>query len=411
MPRRSPWPGSPFVFVLVFAAGLLVGWSGVFPNPLSRQPAGVRRTIIPFWEAWRLVEAHYVDREAVNPQNMTDGAIRGMLDALGDTGHTTFLTPEEVRRMGKDLEGKMEGIGVRLGQRQGRPTVVAVLPDTPAQKAGVKPGDVLLEADGNSLKDKSMIQIIELVSGKAGTRLMLTVSREGEAHPVTLTITRAEIDVPDVSWHMLQGRPVAHLAILSFGEKADRQLREAIDQARKAGARGLVLDVRANPGGLKEQAVTVTSEFLKDGNVFIEQDAAGRQKPVPVKPDGVATDLPLVVLIDEGTASSAEIFAGAIQDHKRGKLVGTKTFGTGTVLQPFDLSDGSAILLAVSEWLTPDGRRIWHQGIMPDVPLPLPAGASIILPEESGRMTAEQLAKSDDKQLLEAIKVLGEQLK
>ncbi|HKI32577.1 MAG TPA: S41 family peptidase [Gemmataceae bacterium] len=408
--HRSPWLAGP-VFLVVFATGLLLGWSGLLPNPLSGQPARVQHTFTPFWEAWRLVEDNYVDRQAVKPRPMTEGAIRGMLDSLGDTGHTTYLTPEEARRMEDDLKGHMEGIGVRIGERQGRPTALAVLPGTPAEKGGVKPGDVLLQADGKDLKGKSPEQIVEMVTGKAGTELTLTVSRAGESQPLTLTLTRAHITVPDVGWHMLQGRPVAHLSILSFGEKVDEQLRTALDEARKAGARGLVLDVRLNPGGLKDQAVAVTSEFLKDGNVFIEQDAQGKQTPLPVKPGGTATDVPLVVLIDEGTASSAEIFAGAIQDHHRGKLVGTKTFGTGTVLQPFELSDHSAVLLAVSEWLTPDGRQIWHKGITPDVPVALPSGAAVILPEESGRMSRADLDKSSDKQLLRALEVLGEQIK
>lgn len=411
MPRHLPWFARAAALGVVFAAGLFIGWSGFLPNPISRQPAGVQGTFRPFWEAWRFVESDYVDRSAVDAERMKDGAIAGMLDSLGDTGHTAYLTRDEAERMADDLSGHMEGIGVRLSPRQGRPTIIAVLPDSPAQKAGVKPGDVLQEVDGKDLKDKSLTQIVQLVVGKAGTEVKLTVSREGRADPVTLTITRAVIEVPVVAWRMLPGRPAAHVAIRSFGEKADEQLKEALAKARNAGARGLVIDVRANTGGLKNQAVAVTSEFLKDGDVFIEQDARGRQTPVPVKPGGTAADIPLVVLIDEGTASSSEIFAGAIQDHGRGKLVGTKTFGTGTVLQPHELSDGSAILLAVAQWLTPKGRKIWHEGITPDVPVPLPAGATIVLPEESGRLSAAELARSEDKQLLKALEILGEQLR
>ncbi len=408
--RHAPWFANPAVYLLIFAAGLLAGWSGLLPNPISRQPAGVEGTFKPFWEAWHLVDDYYVDRQAVNARHMTDGAISGMLDSLGDTGHTTYLTPDEAHRMDEDIKGQMVGIGIRLGERQGRPTVVAVLPDTPAQKGGVRPGNVLLQVDGKDIKDRSPSQIVALVTGPANTEVKLTVSRTGESQPVTLTLTRAQIQVPDVSWHMLQGRPMAHLAILQFGEKADAQLREALEQAPKEGARGLVIDVRLNPGGLKNQAVAVSSEFLKDGNVFIEQDASGKRTPVAVKAGGVAPDIPIVVLIDEGTASSAEIFAGAIQDHGRGRLVGTKTFGTGTVLQPFELSDHSAVLLAVAEWLTPNGRRIWHEGIKPDVSVPLPPGA-LILPDESGRMSQAELDKSSDKQLIKAIELLGEQLK
>jgi carboxyl-terminal processing protease len=411
MPYRSPWFTNPAVFLLVFTAGLLFGWTGVFPNPISRQPAGVERTFSPFWEAWRRVEDNYVDRKAVDPRHMTEGAISGMIDSLGDTGHTTYLTAEEAERMARDLKGEMVGIGVRIGERQGRPTVVAVLPDSPAQKGGVKPGDVLLKVDDKDVKDRSMTQIVEMVIGKADTPVKLTIGRAGESEPVTLTLTRAQIKVPDVTLRMLDGRPLAHLAIQSFGQKADDQLKAALEEARQKGARGLIIDVRLNPGGLKDQAVAVTSEFLKGGNVFIQQDADGRQTPVPVKPGGTATDIPLVVLIDEGTASSSEIFAGALQDHGRGKLVGSKTFGTGTVLQPFPLSDGSAVLLAVAEWLTPNGRRIWHQGISPDVPVALPPGAGMILPEEAGRMSRAELDRSSDKQLLKAIEVLEAQLK
>ncbi len=409
--QHAPSWARPAAVVFVFGAGLLVGWSGLLPNPITREPARVGGTFKPFWEAWDLVQDHYVDRQAVNARHMTEGAISGMLDSLGDTGHTTYLTPDEAERMEQDLKGQMVGIGIRLGERQGRPTVVAVLPDTPAQKGGLKPGDVLLKVDGKDLKDKSVTQIVELVTGKADTPVQLTVGRAGEAEPLTLNLTRAEIKVPEVAWHMLQGRPIAHVGVQQFGQDADEQLRKAIAGAKGQGARGLVIDVRFNPGGLKDQAVAVTSEFLKGGNVFIEQDAKGKRTPVPVKPGGVAPDVPIVVLIDEGTASSAEIFAGAIQDHKRGKLVGEKTFGTGTVLQPYGLSDGSAVLLAVSEWLTPNGRQIWHEGIKPDEPVALPPGATVLLPDEAGTLSRDELDKSTDKQLVKAIEVLEEALK
>ncbi len=411
MRRQPPQLLRLTVFVLLFTSGLIVGWSGLLPNPISDQPGGVPRDFRPFWEAWRKVEDHYVDQSVVTAERLKDGAISGMLAALGDTDHTTYLTAEEAAQMAQHLSGHMEGIGVRFTMRQGRPVIAAVLPDTPAQKSGLKPGDVLEKADGKDLHDKSQEQIVHMLTGAAGTTVQLTVGREGEPEPITLTITRARIDLPYVAWHMLQGRPMAHVAIQAFGESADKQLREALDAARAQGAQGLIVDVRGDSGGLKEQAVAVTSEFLKDGNVFIEQDAKGRQTPVPVKPGGVATDIPIVLLIDEGTASSAEIFAGAIQDHKRGPLVGTRTVGTGTVLQPYTLSDGSAILLAVQQWLTPNGQTIWHKGITPDYPVPLPAGAPILTPEASGKLSAAELDKSSDKQLVKALELLEARLK
>jgi carboxyl-terminal processing protease len=197
-----------------------------------------------------------------------------------------------------------------------------------------------------------------------------------------------------------------------ISSRSEPELRAALDEIRDKGARGLILDLRGNPGGLKEQAVAVTSEFLPEGKViFIQQDARGRQEKVLAKGGGKATDIPLVVLIDAGTASSAEILAGAIQDHQRGRLVGTRTFGTGTVLRPYELSDGSAVLLAQYQWLTPNGRKIWHQGIEPDVKVALPEGASILLPEAAAGLDAEALAKSEDKQLLKALEVLQEKLR
>ena len=410
MPHRAPPFVRPLVFVLVFAAGLVAAWSGVLPNPISHQPAWVEHDFRPFWEAWRLVEDEYVDRSAVNPQHMADGAISGMLDTLGDTGHTAYL-PRRAHRLDEDLSGKMEGIGVRVGMRQGRAVIVAVLPGTPAQQAGLKPGDQLLQVDGKDLKEKSLTQIIEMVVGKAGTQLQLTVGRGSPEQSITLSITRAQINVPFVSWHMLQDRPLAHVAILQFGEKVDDQLKEAIKAARDQGARGLVIDIRPIPAASKRRRWPLPASSSRTATSTCTRTAQGRQTPKPVLPGGIATDIPIVVLIDEGTASSSEIFAGAIQDHKRGQLVGTKTYGTGTVLQPYRLSNGSAVLLAVAEWLTPNGRRIWHEGIKPDVPVPLPQGATILLPDESGKMSAADLDKSDDKQLVKGVEVLGGQVK
>jgi len=233
---------------------------------------------------------------------------------------------------------------------------------------------------------------------------------EGQTAPVELAITRGKVEVPDVTWHMLPGETLAHIGMESFGDKADDQLRAALKEAREQGAKGVILDLRGNPGGLKDQAVTVTSEFLKDGNVFIDQNAQGKQTTVPVASGGTALDLPLCVLIDGGTASAAEICAGALQDYGRAKLVGEHTFGTGTVLQPFMLSDGSAVLLATSQWLTPKGREIWHKGITPDVEVALPEAASILLPDMEEGMDAAAFQRSEDSQLHKAVEILRKEV-
>ena len=250
---------------------------------------------------------------------------------------------------------------------------------------------------------------MEKVRGQAGTEVQLRVLRDGR-QAVEVPITRGKVEVPDVSWHMLPGDSFAHVLIQSFGDKADEQLRAALKEAQEQGAKGVLLDLRGNPGGLKDQAVKVTSEFLKDGDVFIDQDAHGNRTAVPVVAGGTAIDTPICVLIDGGTASAAEISAGALQDYERGKLVGEPTFGTGTVLQPFELSDGSEVLLATSEWLTPKGRQIWHKGITPDVEVALPEGASILLPEMEEGMDAAAFQHNDDTQLHKALEIIQKQV-
>jgi carboxyl-terminal processing protease len=395
---------------IAFTAGVMADRAGWLPGSSRRQPAGLGHTFDPFWEAWNLVQAHYVDRSAVQPERMTQGAIEGMLLSLGDVGHTGYLTADEFQNLESGLKGQMEGIGARLTVRNRRPTIVQTMPGSPARAAGLKPGDAILEVNGKSVANLSLQQIVEQVRGPADTEVSLRVAREGRARPLDVKIRRARVEVPDVTWHMLPGTSIAHMAIQNFGSQADTQLRAAVDEARRQGARALLLDVRGNPGGLKEQAVAVTSEFIANGTVFIQQDARGNREDVTAKSGGIATDIPLCLLVDEGSASSAEIFAGAIQDHDRGKLVGTRTFGTGTVIQPFHLSDGSAVLLAVAEWLTPKGRQIWHQGVSPDVEVALPTAATILLPDTEEGMDAAALARSPDKQLLKALDVLKQSL-
>jgi carboxyl-terminal processing protease len=408
--RRRPL--SFYVLLLAaFAVGVVADRSGWLPGSSQRPPPGLAHTFDPFWETWHLVQRHYVDRDAVQPQRMTRGAIEGMLASLGDVGHTMYLSPEELRQVTADLKGYLEGIGASMTVRDRRPTIMQTMPDSPARNAGLQPGDVLLQVDGKDVGSLPLERIVRLVRGPAGTAVDLHVLRPGESQPLDFHITRARVDVPNVAWHMLPEAPVAHVALRSFGTQTDAQLKDALREARRRGASGLLLDVRGNPGGIKDQAVAVTSEFLKDGNVFLEVDAHGNRTAVPVQPGGAATDLPAVVLIDQGTASSAEILAGALQDYQRAPLVGMRTFGTGTVLQPFGLSDGSAVMLAVAKWLTPKGREIWHQGIPPDIQVELPSGAAALLPETTPNLDAATLAHSEDKQLLKALEVLKQRMR
>lgn len=394
------------LLLIGLTGGVLIERAGWMPG--SRY--GADAPAPPYWEAWRLVRERYVDRKAVDTKIMTEGSIRGMLAYLGDIGHTIYLTAQEFAQQQKNIAGELDGIGARLTVRKGKLTVVQTFPNSPARQAGLLPGDVFQEVAGKNVQASSLQKVVELVRGPPGTTVQLRMLRPGHAEPLKFTVRREKLSVPDVTWHLLPGAPIAHIAILEFGNQADAQLKAALTAAKEQGAKALIVDVRGNPGGLKEQAVAVTSEFLKSGDIFQEQDADGKRVAVAVKEGGIATEIPICVLIDQGTASSAEILAGAVQDHERGKLVGTRTFGTGTILQPFLLSDGSVILLAVREWLTPKGRVIWHQGIEPDIEVTLPEDAAILLPEEENTLTAETLAKSDDRQLLKAYEMLKERL-
>jgi carboxyl-terminal processing protease len=392
-----------------FAAGVLVErFSPVIGG--RDAPSRVRETFQPFWETWSLVDEYYVDRNAVNPQKMTRGAIVGMLNSLGDVGHTTYLTPEEVQELETSVKGHYEGIGARMTVRQKQPTIVETMPNSPARKAGLRRGDVIIEVDGKSVRNLSLDKLVQLVRGQAGTEVQLRILRPGRDEPIDFAVIRDRVEIPDISWTILPGTAIAHLAIHDFGAGTTKQLREAVHEIRKKGGKGLIVDVRGNPGGLKEQAVAVTSQFLKSGDVFIEVDARGNKVAVPVLSGGIATDMPMCVLMDEGTASSAEILVGAIQDHGRAKLIGTKTFGTGTVLKPFPLRDGSAVLLAISEWLTPKGRQIWHKGISPDIEVELPFGTPILVPDEEATLEPSALERNEDKQLLKGLELLKKQI-
>ncbi len=205
---------------------------------------------------------------------------------------------------------------------------------------------------------------------------------------------------------MIPGTDTALIRLSQFNANLEDNIKEAIAEAEEAGATRLILDVRNNPGGLLDQAIGVTSQFLKDGNVLMQEDAEGNREPYPVRKGGVAQDIPIAVLVNRGSASSSEIFAGAIQDHNRGVVVGETTFGTGTVLRPFDLDDGSLLLLGTSQWLTAKGRLIRKQGIEPDVIVELPAGADLIGPTDLEDLTVAELLDSEDKQLLKALELL-----
>jgi carboxyl-terminal processing protease len=277
---------------------------------------------------------------------------------------------------------------------------------SPAQAAGLRSQDEIIAVNGQSVENVSVDSVASLIRGEAGTKVTLTILHSGSGSPQDITITRAVVTVPAVAWHMVPGTSDAMVSITQFSDKSSQQVKTALQAALAAGAKGIVLDLREDPGGLVDEAVATASQFLASGTVYVRQTADGTQIKVPVTGGGVATQTPLVVLIDYGTASSAEIVAGALQDAGRAKVVGVRSFGTGTVLNTFMLPDGSALRLAVEEWLTPLGRHIFPDGITPDVKVDLPAGASQLTPDALGDLTAAQVTSSGDAQLLAALQQL-----
>jgi carboxyl-terminal processing protease len=409
----SPWfrlAASGAISILVVLFAFILGVFAAPYVPATLAPAFARErsngpNLDVFLQAWELVEGNFVYRDAVDERKMTQGAIVGMLDALGDDGHTRYLTPEEARAERSSLAGRFEGIGAEVAVRDGRTVIVAPIEGSPAQRAGIRAGDTILSVDGNDVSSLSLTEVVNLIRGPKGTTVTLTVLREGARVSNDIQIVRDEIRVDAVTWTIVPETTVAHIRISQFGANATTELRSAIESARKAGADRLIVDVRSNPGGFLDQAVGVTSQFVNRGDVLLEEDSAGQRKNYPARAGGAALDLPLVVLIDKGSASASEIFAGAMQDHERGQVIGQTTFGTGTVLSMFDLKDGSQVLLGTAQWLTPNGRVIRKAGIAPDLKVERGDGDEILVPREVAKRSLSEILAAD-KQLGQALRVL-----
>jgi carboxyl-terminal processing protease len=409
----------------VFVVGVAVGSSGALgrstPPGAAATPPAVRpsnaavATVSPnapsdfgvFWEALDLIQQKFVGRADVDPQTLTYGAIRGMVEALGDTGHSVFLTPEQAQAEQDALNRNVVGIGVVIGGKDGQIVITSVVPDSPAQQAGLKAGDVIVAVDGQSTAGMSPEELVANVRGDAGTSVTVTVQRPSTTETLDFTITRQTINFPSVSWTMVPGTDIALIRYSQFGAGSADELLAARDAALGAGATAIVLDLRGNPGGYVDEAVKSASQFMHDTVVYISQNADGSEEPVKTQDSIPSTDVPLVVLVDNNTASSSEIMSGALQAAGRAPIVGETTFGTGTVLNAFELSDGSYVNLAIQRWLTPTGELIFGKGITPDDVVALGPDDVPIEPADLRDMSADQLASVTDRQLLTAISVLG----
>jgi carboxyl-terminal processing protease len=380
-------------------------------RPSDRIPFDAQADFALMAQAWNAIHDHYVDRASVKPVPLTYGAISGMVAALGDTDHSVFLSPEMIKEEEDFTAGKYEGIGAEVRMKEGHVVIVTPLDGSPAQQAGLQPGQIILAVDGQDITGLNLFQIVKRISGPAGTRVTLRIfdSKTGLTREVSLV--RAAITMNNVTWRRLPVARIAHLRIAAFSEGVTADLKKTLAAIQAQDLNGIILDLRNNPGGLLNEAVSTASQFLSGGPVLLEKHADGQITSVAAEKGGLAPSIPMAVLLNDGTASAAEIVAGAFQDHRRANLVGTTTFGTGTVLQQFPLSDGSALLLAVQEWLTPDGNQIWHKGITPNFVVALPEGVAPVFPEQEQGMTLQQLKASRDTQLLKALELVTERIR
>lgn len=333
-------------------------------------------------DTYNLIRENYVLSDDISDEDLIYGASRGMVDSLGDTGHSTFLDPEEAKQFEQSSRGELIGIGITIDTTQSPPVVILPIQDSPAFKAGIKAGDVILTVDGTDTSDlESPEDVGNLIRGEEGTDVTIELRHASETESYEVTITRSRIVVDPISWIMLPG-DVMWLRVSEFSSGAADGVKEALVAGKKAGASSVLLDLRGNPGGLVVEALGIGSQFLPGGSIlYQDQDTAGETKEVKTVGDkGEWQEGPLVVLIDENSASASEIVSSSIKDNERGVLVGQTTFGTGTVLLPYDLEDGSIVLLGVSLWLTADGDQIYKAGVEPNEDVANPEGVGPVVP-------------------------------
>jgi carboxyl-terminal processing protease len=398
-------------FIATFGVGVGIGRVDI--PPAAASAAAPEASFQPgdefalIQEAWKTIHEKYVAADELNDQELAWGAIGGLADAVGDTGHTDFMTPEEREARRGALSGSYVGIGTEVDTTEdGLPLIVGVFRNSPAEKAGIHAGDVILSVDDQPTAGESLDTVIDWIRGEDGTTVDLTVQSGQEAPVREVSVVRDDVHIDPVSWAMVPGTRIAVLRLEQFSTGAAEALHKALEAINESDAERLVLDLRGNPGGYVNEAVAIASEFLTEGDVYQERNAQGEVKAAAVKPGGLATKIPMVVLVDKGSASSAEIVSGAIQDAGRAKLVGETTFGTGTVLGEFELSDGSALRVGTVEWLTPKGRVIWHQGISPDVAVERPAETVPVVPDDLTSMTAAEAKEIADPQLARALRLV-----
>ena len=377
-----------FIFV-VFGVGVFVGRNSVI-CPVC-PPEEVDFSIL--WDAWHKLKENYVNPDDLDEQKMIYGATAGMVEALGDP-YTVFFDPEETKTFLEDVSGQFEGVGMEIGIREGQLQVIAPLEGTPAQKAGLLPGDKIIEIDGFSSSGITTEKAVSLIRGPKGTDVTLTIFREEWKTTKDFTIKRAVIKVPSLKWELKDG-DIAYIKLYHFSEKANRDFKEAAVEILNSSAKKIILDIRSNPGGYLERTQDIAGWFLEKGQTVVIEDFGGKEEQRIYKAEGNSklVDYPTIILVNQGSASASEILASALKDNRGVKIIGETSYGKGSVQQLKNLRDGSSLKITVAKWLTPNGELIEGKGLKPDIRV---------------EMTEEDYNEGRDPQLDKAIEIIKE---
>jgi carboxyl-terminal processing protease len=392
-------------FLFVFLGGIFLGYqNGVSLSSEKKEGRVLNKEELPsylskdvdfklFWDVWKIVKEKYLEQPVADTR-LFYGSLSGIVASLGDP-YSTFLDPEVTKKFTEELSGTFEGIGAEIGIKKDQLQIIAPLPNTPAERAGLKPKDKILAIDGKETIDMSIDYAVSLIRGPKGTQVTLTIFRDGWEKPKDITITRDEIHIQSVSWKMINN--LAYFKVSAFNGETISRFASAAQEALLKNPKGIILDLRNNPGGYFDAAIALASYWLpKDSLVVIQKGQKDEKEEFFSQGPGLFKDFPTVVLVNGGSASAAEIVAGAIQDFGQGKIIGEKTFGKGSVQNFIPLNDGSSLKITVAEWLTPKGRSINKEGIIPDIEV---------------KLTKEDFDSERDPQLERAIELLSKEKK
>jgi carboxyl-terminal processing protease len=374
------------LIIIVFLLVVISGWGGFYLGTHQVQISLGQKSIVKidrkiptdrqevdfslFWDVWDRLERNYLDKEDINPAQMVFGAIQGMVASLDDP-YTVFLKPPENKEVKEDLNGAFEGVGIQLGYKDDQLAVIAPLKGTPADKAGVRAGDLILKIDEESAIGLSADEAAQKIRGPKGSKVRLTLLSSGEKDSHEVEIIRDTIIVPSVEVDFLSsnGETVAHLKLMKFGDRTADEWEKAVSQILdyQPQVNGIALDLRNNPGGYLTGSVFIASEFLSSGIIVQQEQANGFKETYSVDRQGKLLKEALVVLINEGSASASEIVAGSLRDHLRAEIVGAKSFGKGTIQEAEDLPGGAGLHITTARWLLPSGESVDEIGLKPDI--------------------------------------------